>query len=219
MMPQEQKLIDNSKAALRREYLGKRRAFDSERKALLDSAVCRNLLRSGLYSECDALLAYYPSQRLGEINILPILEAALADGKALALPVCNKKNGENHMDFHRVYSLDCLTLGSFSIPEPPQDSEIIDIDAFRSTLCILPGIVFDTEGYRIGYGGGYYDRFLAESPKVKTVGLIITDFTVDTLPHGEFDIPADIIINETETEGGIFVCRQKTGSGIFSNQR
>ncbi len=216
------KTINDQKNSLRRTYLNKRREFAITAEAKqADERICSNLLESEFYGSCDVLLAYYPLTGRGEVNITPILSAAIRDKKLLALPICRKNNnGEPFMEFHIVNSLEELTVGSFSIPEPRADSCVFDPSDKTSsklrTIVVVPGVVFDREGYRIGYGGGYYDRFLARTANadIQSVGLVRSDFILPSLPHDSFDLPSDAIIDE---KGG-FLCRHKSSFHSFSTR-
>ena len=216
------KTTDDQKSSLRHTYLNKRREVSITAEAeIADERICSNLLKSEFYVNCDVLLAYYPLKKRGEVNIFPILSAALNDKKLLALPLCRKSSdGEPFMEFRLVSSLDSLTVGSFSIPEPQLSSSVFDPSDKESgklrTTVIVPGIVFDREGYRIGYGGGYYDRFLARmgNTNIQSVGLVRSELILPSLPHDIFDLPADAIIDEK----GVFVCRHKSSLHSFSTK-
>ena len=101
------------------------------------------------------------------------------------------------MDFFRIRNLEELSPGAYGILEPPE-TELIAPDA--AELILVPGAAFDKAGYRLGYGGGYYDRFLADlraaSVSVTTVGLAFSRCRTPILPHEAFDLPVDCIIDE-----------------------
>ena len=183
-------LIDIKKSQ-RAFFKEKRRSITNEKKAELDSGLCRSVLSLVEYGQADILLAFYPSFR--EPVIIPIIKKAFEDGKKVACPLCDTES------FIYVSSLDELVVGSYSIPEPPSNNE--EYAGESNALCLVPALAFDREGYRLGYGGGYYDRFLCSFCGV-SAGVTYSDLICDRLPHGEFDIKTDIIISE---RGTIFI--------------
>ena len=122
-----------------------------------------------------------------EVRTLPILEQALRDGKRVAIPKC-------YGDEMRFIWMDDLTntiKSACGIPEPVSDGPIAD-DA--SALVLMPGMAFDPKGHRIGYGGGYYDKFLANEPNHPTVALCYDFQVLAQLETDEFDIPVGLVI-------------------------
>ena len=151
------------------------------------------MLGSATFRYADIILMYYPKP--DEIDIRPVAEAALAAGKKIAFPRCNP--ADHTMVFHYVSSLDELLPGSYNLMEPAES-----LPAFTPELaekcnvaCIVPAVVFDKKGFRIGYGGGYYDRYLAGFRGTK-VGFAYRDFIVNSVPHGRFDLTVDVMITE-----------------------
>lgn len=152
-----------------------------------DGIICAKIAQTAEYAKCRKLFAYYPVR--GEIDMLGLISRARADGKVTALPVIRG----GRMFFCEFDGK--KARGRFDIPEPTGD--IITPD--ENTLCIVPGLGYDGEKFRIGYGGGYYDRFLSDFSGV-SLGAFYSEFFEERLPRGEYDIPLDIII----TEKGIF---------------
>ena len=181
------------KSAIRETYLEKRNRIPQEEKRALEEALCVHFLQSASYKYYDTLLLYSPMP--GEINVTGIAEKALSDGKRVAYPRCIP--GTRLMNFHFVASTDLFSRGSYGISEPPADAPVYDVNGKGCAVCLIPAIVFDKYGYRIGYGGGYYDRFLSRFTGT-LAGVAFSDFIVDRLPHGRFDLRADTIF----TEGG-----------------
>jgi len=139
-------------------------------------------LKSEIYSSAKQVLCYYP---LGdEINTLKIISAALANGKRLALPVCSDKNG--NMNFYYINSLNDVAEGTFGIFEPIIEKCPFAED-FSDAVCIVPALTYDRRGYRLGYGKGYYDRFLSKY-KVVSVGLCYNELLCSELPCEEHDM-------------------------------
>ncbi len=183
--------IKEKKTEIRKEYLARRAALSPEEKKRRDEKICRLILSSASFRYAETILAYYP--RENEIDILPALRQALTMGKKIALPRCE---GEHIMTYRYVDSLDGLTPGMYGIYEPSADAPVYHEDPGHASLCLVPGVVFDTRGYRIGYGGGYYDRFLHEYGG-SVAGVIYRDFILPTLPFGRYDLALPVMITET----------------------
>ena len=115
-----------------------------------------------------------------------ILRRALADGKALALPkVCGRE-----MRFVAVRDLSTLAPGAMGIPEPPDEPAAGD----ERALILMPGLAFDKSGHRVGYGGGYYDRYLARHPLHTLIALCYDFQLVDAIDRAEHDMPVHQVI-------------------------
>ena len=132
-----------------------------------------------------------------EIQTDGVLRLALAEGKALYLPRCLNDAGQ--MAFYRVQALEDLESGSFGVREPSLAALQYNMDLDGQALCLVPGLCFDNKGYRLGYGKGYYDRFLAKF-RGATLGLCYNDFLPDCLPVGDYDKPA---IRDKAREAGL----------------
>lgn len=185
------------KTEIREEYLARRAAIPADEKKKREEKICRLILSSASFRYAETILAYAP--RKNEIDIAPLLLLALEMGKKLALPRCE---GDHFMTYRYVHSLDRLSPGSYGILEPDADAPLFQEDPGHSSLCLVPGVVFDIHGYRIGYGGGYYDRFL-HNFHGSVAGLIYRDFIISNLPHGRYDHALPIMI----TDGGMLTAK------------
>lgn len=177
--------MNTVKNELRQKYRALRDSFGEEFIKRASDTACKNLVESQEFINADALLLYYPIKN--EISPLPLLELCLKKGKKVALPVCNKENST--LIFRRITALEDLTLSTFNIFEPNENCDKIKIG--KNTLCIVPALIFSRDGHRIGYGKGYYDRFLPDG--VKTIGLAYSGQKFDFTPQS-FDKPLDIIV-------------------------
>ena len=128
-----------------------------------------------------------------EIDVLPIGKNALEKNKNVAFPLCDST--KSTMTYHLVTDVDNdLKKGSFGILEP--HSFLPEFNMKQTNAVILvPGLVFDKKGYRIGYGKGYYDRYLSSFKGTK-IGICYSDFILDEVPRGRFDTSVDFIITE-----------------------
>lgn len=182
---------------MRNSYMEKRAAIPAEERAKKNEAVCKSVLSSATYRFADTLLLYYP--REDEVDVLPIARAALEAGKRVAFPRCHPE--DKSMEFHFVSSLDGFHKGEYDIMEPNESNGIYDKSNSPrdNCICIVPAVVYDKKGYRIGYGGGYYDRYLSGF-RGTVVGIAYRDFIIPNVPHGRFDLAVDVLISE----GGIY---------------
>jgi len=178
--------ISQKKQLLRRELLAKRNAIPPDAKRVWDDTICgalREILR-----EYELVLAFYPIG--AEPDILPVLKES---SSMIALPKCNPETSE--MRFYPA-SWATLTQGAHGIPEPLGEPGLCITEAkLQHALCLVPGLAFDRDGYRLGYGKGYYDRFLARNSPA-TLGTCYEALLVDRLPHGAYDAPVQRIITE-----------------------
>ena len=142
-------------------------------------------LQTEEYRSAKTLYMYLPYNQ--EVRTVPILEQAVADGKTVAVP---KVYGDT-MQFIQITSMDQTAPGYSGIPEPIADGPIA---SDPTALVLMPGLAFDKEGRRIGYGGGYYDKFLAAEPDHPTVALCYDFQILDSLPLDNFDIPVDRVL-------------------------
>ena len=180
------------KQALRRELLALRNAIKLEDKQSWDEALNRAIMEHVWFRQAEGILAYYPIG--SEPDIRPALEQALRQGKALYLPMCNPDTRE--MTFHSVNSLNDLKPGAHGIPEPKEDN--CQLSTVNCQLCLVPGVAFDREGFRLGYGGGYYDRFLARHEGLRTLGVCYGRLLRASLPRDAMDIAVMRVLTEGE---------------------
>lgn len=181
------------KSYLRDFFKEQRRSLcdDFERKNAQDLEIQTRLLISREYRAADTVLLYMA--RPFEIATSMILHAALANHKVLGLPVCLENN---KMIFRRVSSLVDLKAGKFGILEPSNDCEEIVCD--EKTLCVCPALSCDMRGFRLGFGGGCYDRFLSDFKGIKAA-LCYTDSVIPLIQEDEFDIKMDVIHTDSYT--------------------
>ena len=127
-----------------------------------------------------------------EVDTFGLVRAAWANRKRVAVPKCIPETTQ--MEFYYITSMDDLAPGAFGVLEPVPERCRLVTDYSRG-LCVVPGLCFDTEGYRLGYGKGYYDRFLSAFRGV-TVGICYTACTQWRLPHGRYDRQIQLLITE-----------------------
>ena len=188
-----------SKQKLRAHYRATRKNVSNEARELLDTTLCANASEHHALKNADTILFYYPVK--GEPNIKTLISWAFLNQKSVAFPISNADTST--LSFHYVNDISELSYGTYGIPEPSSNAPCVT--KFENSVCVVPGLVFDKTGHRIGYGKGYYDRFISKFSGI-TVGLVYSDFCVPfDLPHDEYDQAVDIII----TERGTIVTNEK----------
>ncbi|MCI5815711.1 5-formyltetrahydrofolate cyclo-ligase [Ruminococcus sp.] len=187
MMPQKQ--------ALRRRMLQLRRELDPVRKGEMDGAIARRLLNLPAFAQAQELLLYAATDI--EVETREIFREAAAQGKRVYFPCCQVERHE--MSFYHAASFGEMTVSHYGIPEPVADPAGQWTGQGR-TLCIVPALALDHRGMRLGYGGGYYDRFLARHPELETIGLCYEAGLLDAVPTDVYDIPLGMILTESTLE-------------------
>lgn len=176
------------KSALRKAFLLRRKQFLPQEKAEMDAAITAKVLQSDAYRTAQTVFCYVSVQY--EVDTRAILADAWKRGKRVAVPRC-RKNG--HMDFYAVSSADELSPGMRGIPEPDEMCPLLYPQP--SDVCIVPCLALDDRGFRLGYGGGYYDRYLAQY-SMRTIGLCYAACRTTILPSESFDVPIQILVSE-----------------------
>ena len=141
--------------------------------------------QSEAYKAAKTIYGYLPYNQ--EVRTVPMLEQALRDGKRVAVP---KVYGDE-MKFLYLDDLTKVSKGYAEIPEPIADEPVADD---KTALVLMPGLAFDPAGHRIGYGGGFYDKFLAAEPNHPTLALCYEFQMLPELHTEEHDIPVDTVL-------------------------
>lgn len=175
-----------NKKALRSRIRMQKQAMSPEEIVLRSRHLCAMVQETDAYQQSKTIYGYLPFNQ--EVDLSPLLETALAEGKQVALPKCCGKD----MRFVLVAGLTQVRRTPFGVPEPVADSPIA---SDKTGLVIVPGLLFDRRGYRIGYGGGYYDRFLGQEPDHPTIGLCYDFQLTDRLEPDAHDIPVDLVFS------------------------
>lgn len=173
------------KKALRAEIREKKRAMTEAEIVSRSAALGELFLASDAYKNAKTIYGYLPYNQ--EVRTIPMLEQAIADGKKVAVP---KVIGDT-MVFIYMDDLSRVEKGYAGIPEPVDNEPVADD---KEALVLMPGIAFTKKGDRMGYGGGFYDRFLADEPNHPTLALCYAFQMVEKLPTEEYDIPVDVVL-------------------------
>lgn len=175
------------KNALRKELLLLRQEL--ENKDELSLKISDSLVNFDCFLKAETILLY--SSLKDEVSTEKIFKTCLEMKKTVAFPVCLDRDGT--MEFFIVKSEAELERGMYNILSPKSDCKKLEPNG--KCLCIVPGVAFDKRGYRLGYGKGYYDRFL-DSFNAVSVGLCFDSLVRDTLPVNEYDKRVNYLITD-----------------------
>ena len=174
-----------NKQELRRAIRERKRAMTEEEIVERSNALAEKFYHTPAYQAAATIYGYLPYNQ--EVRTVPMLQRALDDGKRVAVP---KVYGEE-MRFIYLEDLTQVSKGYAGIPEPIADAPVADD---KRALVLMPGLAFDPQGHRIGYGGGFYDKFLAKEPHHPTLALCYEFQMQAHLDTEEFDIPVDTVL-------------------------
>ncbi len=180
------------KKELRAEAREMRSSLSPERKSALSRKIKNKLLNLFAVREVETVLCYVSTDI--EVDTREFIESLLKMGKRVAVPRCEGK--ESEMNFYYIDSLESLSPGSFGVDEPDPSKCIMFADAVKS-VCIVPAFMFDKQGYRLGYGKGYYDRYLSKY-KGATIGICYSENLKDELFHGKYDRAVDLVVTDKD---------------------
>lgn len=191
---------DADKSSLRSNYISARKRMDPATKQAIDSLLHAQLEGFEVYAEAPLVLAYVSYNN--EVDTRSVIASALRSGKRVAVPRVDAKS--RSMAFFEIESKADLVAGYRGILEPRAElTSALETEDFIGSVCLVPGLVFDANGHRIGYGGGYYDRFLPFYPGDKVALARATQVSSNPLPAEPCDVPIDFIV----TELGVWNCR------------
>ncbi len=174
-----------NKKELRQQIAAKKRSMSPEEIEKKSAKLAQLLYQTQAYKQAKTIYGYMPYNQ--EVRTIPILEQAMKDGKRVAVP---KVYGDE-MRFLYVQDLTAMEKSDFGIPEPVADGPVADD---TTALVIMPGLAFDPRGHRVGYGGGFYDKFLEEETEHPTVALCYEFQMFSSLDTEEHDIPVDQVL-------------------------
>ncbi|GAA0443314.1 5-formyltetrahydrofolate cyclo-ligase [Lentibacillus halophilus] len=156
----------------------------------IEKKLKQNLVSSDVWKRADRIGITVSKGMEWDTN--PIIEAAWQEGKTVAVPKCYPD--ERKLTFFDFHTYDQLETVYYNLLEPnPNKTDNVNKETID--LLIVPGLLFDQGGFRIGFGGGYYDRFLADFPN-RTLSLAADFQVVEKLPSDSYDVPVDSLITE-----------------------
>lgn len=181
--------IRQIKKELRSGLKTKRRSMSVEEKAGYDRKIFQKLRNLWAFRCCDTVFTYVSTDI--EVDTREIINFCLETGRRVAVPRCTEKSGE--MLFYYIDGLDELKKGSFGVLEPEADES--RLATIEKGLCLVPALGFDKKGFRLGYGKGYYDRFLSMFGG-DSVGLCYDNCISESFPHGRYDRPTAVVVTD-----------------------
>ena len=186
--------IDIKKFDLRKKYKRQRIETDNKYKLTADRLILENIKKCNAFNTAETILIYKSTDI--ETNTDLIIRHCFSERKKIALPRCG---AEHSMNFYYYDEGEPLEISRYGIAEPFQNENRIVTD-FSKCVCVVPGLAFDRTGYRLGYGGGYYDRFLSVN-NIISVGICYFRFIADKLPLDKYDKNVDFLVTEEFLEG------------------
>lgn len=194
------------KKSLRKEILQKRAKISKEDNIIMSNMVSSSIYKMPEYQNAKTIMCFISFAN--EIDTKELIETAIKQGKSVVIPITIPETKE--LKPSQILDFSELEKGFYNILTPKEEF-IRYIDPSTIDLILVPGVVFAKDGYRIGYGGGYYDRFLSKVDSSVPKFAIGFDLqVVDNVPKESFDIPVDLII----TEKRIIDCLQKRNLSI-----
>ena len=173
------------KKALRCQIREQKRELTQLQIEKASACLKEQFLATTQYAAAKTIYGYLPYNQ--EVRTVPILQQAIADGKRIAVP----KIYGDEMRFLYIENFDSLEISNKGIPEPIKDTPVAHDP---TALVLMPGVAFDEQGHRVGYGGGFYDKFLALEPEHPTVALCYDFQMLQQLESEPFDIPVDLVL-------------------------
>lgn len=179
------------KASLRKKYHLLRDAAHAQATPVVWKAISKNLFSQPFFSQAKTVLLY--ASKGSEVPTHDLIQKLLDEGRRVCLPIAHLKEKDLELSFIR--SLDDLVPSSFGVLEPKM-TEMRPCPPQEVQAAIVPGVAFDPHGYRLGYGLGFYDRFL---PRLScpSIGLSYEAQIAPVLPHDAHDVPLDFIATES----------------------
>lgn len=178
-----------SKQKLRKQMLQYRKSLSKKAVARASARVCQKLIQLDEYRQAKTILFYMAVRN--EIDVLQAIWQAWQDGKSVVLP---RVKG-SMIECILVEQLAQLQKGTFGILEPKNGK---NVDPQQLDLVIVPGVAFDVQGYRLGYGGGYYDRLFSQYPSLKRIGVLEHGQLVTTVYPEAHDQKMDVLITSEQ---------------------
>jgi len=196
-----------AKAELRKELMAQREALGAAARVAADERIARAVQDWAGFQEAPLVLAYVSVG--AEVDTRALIAAALAQGKQVAVPRCVP--GTRCMEWYRIEGpkwLEGLRPSAFGIPEPAENPDTLLGSFPANALALVPGLAFDRAGFRIGYGGGYYDRFLAQFPG-RALGLVRNGFLLESLATLGAADAHDLPVPRLATEAGVIAAMRE----------
>ncbi len=194
------------KNILRSHMLAQRKNMDSVLLAEKSQALHRNIYENAVWKNARSVGLYMALPQ--EVPTKALVERAWQEGKRVYLPLCHKKQ-RGEMDFIACLGQEDLALGAYAIMEPTEEAAarfgaklVLEADENQLDILFVPGVAFDKQGHRIGFGGGYYDRFLQRlllgecKANTRCIGMALAWQVLEKVPYDTWDIPMHGMVTE-----------------------
>ncbi len=181
------------KKTIREEILGNKEEIDKNTLNSYSDSIINTLYNTEYYKSAKTIMTFISFG--AEVDTHNFIKTSIANGKRIVVPITIPKT--KGLKLSEVLNFDELEIGFYDILTPKEEF-IRYVDPSEVDLIIVPGVAFDREGYRIGYGGGYYDRFLADLDHVTKISLAFDMQIIEKIPRDHYDIPVNYIITEKE---------------------
>ncbi len=187
-------MIHKKKKELRKRVQELRDSIDPEQRSILSARVAENLWSVPEFTAAESIL-FFISFR-SEVDTIPMIRRALAEDRVVCVP--STDCGSKAMTASRIFDLDGdLKLGNYDILEPRADC-LRPVPAEKIDVVLMPGVAFDLRGGRLGYGGGYYDRFLQKcGPDCALIALAFEVQVIEHVPCADHDTRIHRIVTES----------------------
>lgn len=186
--------IKEKKKALRKEIAQRVKALEPDYIAMSDKRIVEHIMAQDIYRNAKTIFVYVGMDR--ELNTKPLIQQAFAEGKRVGVPYCRTAS---IMDVYEITSLDNMVLNKFGTEEPDPNTATL-IEKEEIDFALIPCASCNTKGDRIGFGRGYYDRFLEHASFDKILALREQLLTED-IPLGQYDVPIPYVV----TEKGVYI--------------
>lgn len=191
------------KNTLRKEALKRRESLSADEIMSKSSVIIHSFRGTDFYKSSKNVMIYVSFRN--EVDTLELIDDMLKEGKRVFIPLTVSKTKELLVS-EIIDIQEDLEIGNFGVLEPKKEKQRI-VNPEILDLIVVPGVCFDKRGFRIGYGAGYYDRFLSKLPQIPTISLVFQLQLMDKVPEDSYDIPVDYII----TENDYINCREELG--------
>ena len=175
------------KVDLREQCKKRRKELDKEQKQAMDFAIAERVRKLYQYKAAKTVLVYVSMPI--EVDTHNLIKNAWEDGKRVAVPRCIPYTRQ--MEFHYITSFEDLAPGTFSVLEPNENLPVVT--DFADTLMLVPAFMFSANGYRLGYGKGYYDRYMSKYDGAAVGNCYVDDFRLK-MYHGRYDRPVETVV-------------------------
>lgn len=188
--------FDQEKQALRRKMKQLRDDIPEESRREQNKTITNIILNTALYESATFILSYVSHG--SEVDTTELIRHAVRDGKKVYVP---KILGNGVMDFFQCEDMSQLHPGKMGILEPEADpcglfpyTTHISLDSSENCMILVPGLAFDQKLGRLGFGGGFYDRYLSSFRKKMAIGMAFNEQMIDEVPMGQEDVPVDLVV-------------------------